>query len=328
MIYSALLMLTISMASETTNSSFRGDELVEKYKSNLSKIENFYKNVHASGILTQRFVYKKNSGKPDQLKQFELNFFESDGQIKLTRSDIPSANADEPPAAELVYVDNGDRLFVVQRKLNTTSYSLNHLGERKTSSLSNMNRYVDKFFKSPFTISGSPISAIIKLPGFKIISFSPLKGKDDSEEFRIAFNYAPPSTVKPGPPWTVPLKGWWTVDPANGWGLKEFAISSPGSPETWTGRVDYSNKPGEPLLLKTVVLNEGADYDGGFVYEFKCDTFSYSKVSQKEFALASFGLGDAEIPPGQASIWSPYWFFGLAAIAIVISGVLRRRANQ
>ena len=95
----------------------------------------------------------------------------------------------------------------------------------------------------------------------------------------------------------------------------------------WTGRVEYAIEQGAAKLSK-VSLNDGADYRAGFKYEFDCKTFEYKSTPEKEFTLAAYGLGDAELPPGRTFNWSPYWFFGLAALAIVVSVILRRRAEQ
>ncbi len=308
-----------SFGQEITNIQ----NFLHEYNLNLKIIENSYEDLYADGTLvTETF----SSSVPGVVKRGEssLEYWRSGKYTKLVRTGLnDNLNI---PLSELVYVDEPRRLFIVERDVPAQAYRLNHLGDRKLDSINRMNSYINRYIKSSNYIVGAPVAELINSPGFSVRKLASSMTAEGGG-IRVDFDYTPPPAGQSKSPWTTALSGWWIVDPAHGWVLREYRISKYGSPVSWYGRIEYSNELGETKLSK-VYLDDGSTDSYGFKYEFTCKSFLRKQTPDKEFTLAAYGLGDAELPPGRSFNWSPYWFFGLAALAIVVSVILRRRAEQ
>ncbi len=323
-----LIMFFFSLCSTTKMS--RADDVLntqdflQKYALGLKAQEERYESIYVNGTVDQELVYPVRFSRTSHRSEYSLRYYKSGGRIKLIRTYL--SDNQNSPLSELVYVDEPHRLFIAERTDGARGYRLNHLGGRKGDSLKRLNFYVNKFIKAPYTLYGNPISTFISLPGFSVKKLTTLNNVDGGG-VRIDFDYRALPPPPPGSPWPVALSGWWIVDPNHGWILRQYWVVELGDEDAWTGRVEYSIEDGEAKLSK-VSLNDGTGKHTAYKFEFACKNLLFKSTPKKEFTLAAYGLGDAELPPGRTFNWSPYWFFGLAALAIVVSVILRRRAEQ
>ncbi|HWE37480.1 MAG TPA: hypothetical protein VG406_13000 [Isosphaeraceae bacterium] len=177
---------------------------------------------------------------------------------------------------------------------------------------------------SPFAILGTPVTKMMNDPNFKVKKAAAVSiGGDDC--IQVDYDYAPGDDRG-----YYELRGGSIVFlPDRCWAIRGFRIggvlrTAPSKREPvdplFIGEVDYrGTRDSIPLISKVGLFFKGTTKD---ICTF--ENIDITKKSERDFTLTSFGLPEIGEPSkvvrkGRAS----YWFFGLAALALIVAVALR-----
>jgi len=321
----SLILAILSLNPELTTAvqAQNPNDFLNAVKKNFSDLENAYPAIQAKGVLAQEIV------RPDGTvgsKKYALDYFKTSKFRKIVRYDHSTdLNLGANDFFEEVdYIDEPQRLFVVMKNSGGSPYSLKHLGVRDADIERNLRRYLN-YFEAPFLLYSENVVEFISSPCFKLKQFT--ENTSLSEDIiRVDFDYIPGSDGNPIPQGVAPFTGWFTLSGANGWAVREYRMGQGNS--IFSGSVEYSTMTGgipKPILItKSMHASNGSKSN----YSFKVEQFDLKSTPLDHFSLSHYGLGDAEQPPGASPNRSPYWFFGIAFLAIIVSIALRRYGGQ
>jgi hypothetical protein len=298
--------------------------LLNEYRAAVKRLQAAHERVNFSGTVHE---VMENKGKPPIRDHSYRIGYSANGRYEKL-NEVFRFNG----FLDRVYV-RGERTFALRRTSEGGVYVLDQLGDLPGSFVTEFQENKNMLVNAAMSISNESIPQLLNSPRFKITQAD----RPDPEKSMVRF-HCDYGTERPGDQYD--MIGWFEVDPARAWSVVGYEVHRkiPGLPKSEqldmliTGKVRYPTEAGPcetyPQQVNVSYLSlipGGRQFERR--YEFQVETCSTDPIGAQEFTLAAYGMGDLDRPPGSPQNRLAYWAFGLAAIAIGASFVLRRMSR-
>jgi hypothetical protein len=253
-----------------------------------------------------------------------VELYRKSGQV-LVRA-IPYGESGELSASSGRVVYQGPS-NAYRLKKQADAYAVDYWGDDPRRVEMDLMMY-ESYTSSPFQVYGVSVRKMLDSPGFTLKEAKRVT-TEDGERVRFEFRY------QEDPSKPSFREGWWTVDPALGWVVREYEFSGDGiyaqAPVIGSQEYSKSASGGVPALAKAQFSwnPEGSRSERSFEVE-EC---LLGSCPDEPFRLATYGLGHLD-PDHNAWSWSWPLLFVIMAVACLILGLTfrhlagRRKAAQ
>lgn len=266
---SAIIILTTGLLPHASAQDKKSDieRFMLEYGRAAPQIESFY------GRLRGDFKIVRQSGVKLQKELIDEGEFNIDhGMSKV--SILRSLNAGEKGERhEFVYCVAPNYSFTIIRRPGEKTFDVRGIGGDQSDKVSYINKF-GRFLSAPFSVLGNPLSKIMKIEGFQIISAAQIKPDRFELEYLIG---------------TSPVKDKvkLVLDPSQGWVIKSGLIlpAAAGGKARIEFQVDYQEGDMIPLP-KQVKFRDPT------LLETTCDFTSITTepTDRAEFSMTFYGL--------------------------------------
>lgn len=316
-----LSIIVLILLGAARASASEVDEFLKSYRESRIRLLTRYENCRATGVETET-VTKPGVAAPVRrfVQEYEYTRTGVDEKLSVKTREAMIDGEDKLdlyPSGTIIR--RGDRLYAVKRSIESGDFSLVVLGSIDDPRIRDLNRNRDRLFHPTCDGPGFNLPLFLDKPELSIQS---VKEENRDGESLVRVDY----TITHKTPKAPVQRAWCLLRPDLDWSLREFETIYEGSvPFSYSGVVSYEPGPSpKPKTLQQKLILPGSMQ----VYDFSYDRFDFVKSPAKDFSLAVYGLGEVESLPSKPKNHLPYWFGGVAAIALILSLWLRIVANR
>lgn len=296
------------------------DSFLPVYRQALRVLANSNKPIRLEGTLRE---VRERSGTPEKLRDFTIRLeYLRQGELEKLRQKF-----EKPEGIERIFVV-AHPSFTLYKPLGSTAYALDGFNKLDQQSLSLLKKRRDDVASASRTAGSIELLPLVEEKGFRPSRLTRVDA-DGESLIRMDFSYRP-SDAK-----LSHVDGWLVLDPTLGWAIRSYKVSSKPNPTSPPSVVSSGNaryqKTEEGAILPQELHMETVfmmDTPVTERYDFYATRGSSQPIPTAEFDLSHYGLADVNRPIKRSTNSLAYWAFGVAAVAIAGSVVLRRLSRS
>ena len=297
------------------------EQFLSEYRSALNTLQELGKHVQIEGVAHEATKVQKpiqptkdQKVPPTRDRETTYAYFSSDGNKKLILS-----RRDRTGYFERVVVEGKTQEFVLRRASENDPLYL------EKNSLNDPYRKLLDTFESrvvcaAYSIDRVLLPEIVGSPEF-IVKQAVRSDHHGESLVKADFEYQHSKSNV--------MTGWMMLDPSRNWVLREFEVLMTSSPEPShridiqvQGNVHYTEEAGA-IRPEEVTIVQSMSNNMENEFKFKTSKWNHKPTSAESFTLAAYNLGDSYQPTSDPRSIFLYWVLGIAAIAFVLSLILR-----
>jgi hypothetical protein len=294
-----------------------GESTLKQYRIALSALEALASHVQASGTLSEEYFLA--DGKVE--KQKSIIEFRRNSDARMLKFQDIGWGGPPPAGSQSIFLQFHHMFYTLKKEHPADTFYLKHAGpEASDATQAVFTKYERAYLDAARTLHGVRIDSMLSSEDFELDNCE-VSDSDGQPIIRFTFHF----NVKAN---HTRLSGWWTVAPAEGWTVQDYAFQRGRPDATTRGHVQYSRTAEGHFVPSRVEASytEG-NVRWGFLFAF--DTFRLVAPPESEFNPSAFGPGLRAIIPGSQNDLSPsFALFGMAALALTISVSLKLIINK
>lgn len=299
-----LLSLFATAGSASENPEDLKSRVLREYPLALRSMEDFGRNVHGSGMLTQDFFL--DNPEKHYVWKFKLDFSRVDDMKMFTRNWV--GESAEGKVIREVSCRNDKYAFLL-KWFREEEPVVRYRGLDMKAAEEDYNQYIGKYIGASHYILNMPISRMISDPSFAIrqVIEVPQNGK---KLLRIEYDYQPKDLIL--------RSGWLLVSPEDHWALQEYecALSEKFKGRKIRGSIQYGPPMDGFSIPSSITFLPNGNSRDCFVF----DAINRGDTPRREFTLPAFGLPEFDVRPSAGHVpYGRYLMFALAALALGIA---------
>lgn len=318
--------LTKSETNNGTSPSQSAEALFnEEYPAALKKMDEFFSEVKASGILT--ITRRPPEGDPTTATYRRLFQF-SGGSSKW--EEFRTENTGEA-VVETVWCRNPEQyVFSLERPKESQNYSIRRIARGTTALSDAMDGTVYRHYNASHGLNGVRLSEILSHISFRIKSIEYVN-EGVGQLIHVAYTYSPDrpnNMLRDGELWLLPGKGW-----AIHRSRSDYLV--PDRPSATAGmecKMEYSGMVDGVAVPKRVILKQKLNR---FLIEEELvfESFEHTKSPDSDFSLPHYNLTEADVPTEYEHVVAPasrmtWLIVGNAVLLLLLFVIIVRRRQH
>jgi hypothetical protein len=234
-----------------------------------------------------------------------------------------------------VYCLGHDYFFQLDRQSNDRPYSvvsLSKLGALGEEDKQFHYLYIDNILTSTFSISLTPVTAIVEHPSFRVVDATVVRREGDNRQGQVNIKF----TCEDKRHWI--RGGLMSFAPDLDWALTAFDVAVDtkrpgftfGSPRGARFRGEFHPRRWPPGLVFAengwwkFVYDDGSRYKDP-IKQFKVTSLDFAKVPDSQFKPSAFGVTDAIVEPARTRYLAANHYLLIVAVACLLMSILLKR---